>query len=291
MPSTTSINKKILKLRREYDQLRGGKESLLVLLDEAELPESVYNSNAIENSTLTLPETEKILLEMQVSRNISIREVNEAQNLARVTIYIREKAKKEDISKEHIHTLHRMLLGNIDETIAGRFRQEGEYVRVGTHIASAPEHIEELVEEILVEYTTVYDRFILDAIARFHLRFEDIHPFNDGNGRIGRVIMNWQLVRLGFPQIIIRDKEKQLYYHAFREYDAQKKTKTMERIVTLAMMESLHKRIAYLKGGTIIPLVQHAKQLHVSVSAMLNAAKRQTIPAFREKGVWKILVG
>lgn len=291
MPNIPSIHQKIQRLRQEYDRLRGGKESLLILLDEIELPESVYNSNAIENSTLTLPETEKILLEMKVLRNISIREVYEAQNLARVTTYIREKAKKEDISKEHIHTLHRMLLGNIDETIAGRFRQKNEYVRVGTHIAPAPEHIEELVEEIVVEYTTAYDRFILDAIAHFHLRFENIHPFNDGNGRIGRVVMNWQLVRLGFPQIIIRDKEKQLYYRAFREYDAQKKTKTMERIITLAMMESLHKRIAHLKGSTIIPLVQHAKQLRAPVSSMLNAAKRQTIPAFREKGVWKILAG
>ncbi len=285
------MSQKIQKLRQEYDRLRRGKESLLALLDETELSESVYNSNAIENSTLTLPETEKILLEKHISRNVCVREVNEAQNLAQVTTYIREKAKKEDISKEHIHTLHHMLLGNIDEAIAGHFRQEGEYVRVGTHIAPAPEHIEELVEEILIEYTTAYDQFILDGIARFHLCFENIHPFNDGNGRIGRVIINWQLIRLGFPQIIIRDKEKQLYYHAFREYDIQKKTKTMERIIILAVMESLHKRIAYLKGTTIIPLVQHAKQLHVSVSAMLNAAKRQTIPAFREKGVWKILVG
>ena len=76
--------KKIENLQKEYNSLRKGKESLLDIIDEAELPENVYNSNAIENSTLTLKETEKILMEMEISRNISLREVFEAKNLARV---------------------------------------------------------------------------------------------------------------------------------------------------------------------------------------------------------------
>ncbi|MFZ2226375.1 MAG: hypothetical protein WA064_01985 [Candidatus Moraniibacteriota bacterium] len=93
MAITKPIKKHIQELKGEYDKLSKGKESLLVLIDEAEIPESVYNSNAIENSTLTLKETEKILLEMEVSRDVSVREVYEAKNLFRVINYIRNKSR------------------------------------------------------------------------------------------------------------------------------------------------------------------------------------------------------
>lgn len=282
------IKDRIRQLKEEYDRLKIGKESLLKIIDEAEIAESVYNSNAIENSTLTLKETEKILLEMEVSRNVSLREVFEAKNLAQVMEYVRTKSQSEDLSKERILLLHKMLLGNIDESISGRFRKRGEYVRVGTHIAPAPEHIERMIEESLIGYSSDQQTYFSDKIALFHLDFETIHPFNDGNGRIGRVIINYQLYRLNFPGIIIRDKEKQLYYKSFDEYRNNKTTKNMERVIVVALMESLNKRIAYLKGYKIINLTEYAQNSGKSVSTILNAAKRQTIPAFREKGVWKI---
>ena len=286
MSTPSPIKNRIQSLKGEYDHLKINKESLLKIIDEAELPEGVYNSNAIENSTLTLKETEKILLEMEVSRDVSLREVFEAKNLARVIEYITSKS--EELSKELILLLHQMLLGNIDESIAGRFRKKGEYVRIGAFIASAPEHIERKLEEILIEYSSDLNTYFVDKIAKFHLVFELIHPFNDGNGRIGRLLINYQLRQLGFPPVIIRDKEKSKYYLAFKKYQDDRKTKTMERILSLIVMESLHKRITYLKGQTIVELTEYAKNLKENVSSLLNAAKRQTIPAFREKGVWKI---
>lgn len=286
--SASPIKKRIKDLKQEYDRLRIGKDSLLKLIDEVELPEGVYNSNAIENSTLTLKETEKILLEMELSRNVNLREVFEAKNLARVMEYIESKSLVEDLSKESILLLHKMLLGNIDDSIAGRFREKDEYVRIGTYIATTPEHIERKLEELFIEYSSQLDMYFSDKIAKFHLEFETIHPFVDGNGRIGRVLINYQLKRLGFPPIIIRDKEKKIYYLAFTEYEDDKKTKNMERLIMLTIVESLHKRIAYLKGDTIVDLPEYAQNLGQSVSAILNSAKRQTIPAFREKGVWKI---
>jgi len=274
--------------KKEYDRLKVGKESLLLMIDEAELPESVYNSNAIENSTLTLVETEKILLDLKLSRNISIREIFEARNLAKTMSYIRNKVKETDLTKELILLLHEMLLGNIRDDIAGRFRKPGEYVRVATHIAPPPEQVENLIEEILLTYQSDLTSFFLDKITKFHLDFESIHPFNDGNGRMGRTIINFQLSRLGFPIIILRNKGKELYYQAFQEYENQRNSKTMEKVIYLALMESFHKRIAYLRGERIVPLTVYAKEQTDSLSTLLNAAKRQTIPAFREKGVWKI---
>ena len=288
MPTTLPLRNYLQKLKEEYEKLKKGKDSLLALIDEAEIPENIYNSNAIENSTLTLPETEKILLEMEVSRRVSVREVFEAKNLARVVTYIRNKAGEKDLDREMILLLHQMLIGGINDEIAGRFRKTGEYVRVGSHIAPGPEQIEKMIENIFIEYSSNVQSFFSDKIARFHLDFETIHPFIDGNGRIGRIIINYQLQRMGFPPIIIRDKEKQEYYKSFSDYRYGKNTKTMEKIIALAVMESLHKRLAYLRGETIIPLTEYAKQQKKTSPSVLNAAKRQNIRAFRERGVWKI---
>jgi Fic family protein len=288
MPITNPVKKHMQELKDEYDKLRKGKDSLLVLIDEAEIPESVYNSNAIENSTLTLKETEKILLEMEVSRDVSVREVFEAKNLSRVINYIRDKSKEKEIDKEIILLLHQMLIGGINDKIAGRFRKSGEYVRVGTYIAPSPEKVESFIGMALDYYANNLGQYFIDKIAKFHLDFETVHPFNDGNGRIGRALINYQLLMFGFPVIIIRDKEKMEYYKSFGEYRASGKTKTMEKVIALALMESLHKRIAYLKGDEVVKLSDYAKRHIKSVNTLLNAARRQSIPAFREKGVWKI---
>jgi Fic family protein len=289
MPITKPIRDRIQVLKTEYDKLKQGKESLLELIDEVEISESVYNSNAIENSTLTLKETEKILLEMEVSREVSVREVYEAKNLSRVITYIKNKTKDTQLSRELVLLLHEMLIGGINDEFAGRFRKIGEYVRVGKHIAPAPEEIEKMFATILGEYmNNISRKYFADKIAKFHLDFETIHPFCDGNGRIGRTLINYQLLRLDLPMIIIRDKEKARYYKAFDEYRQQNDTRTMEKVLTLALTESLHKRITYLKGVQIMRLSDFAKDSLQSFPALLNAARRQNIPAFREKGIWKI---
>ena len=288
MATTQPTKDHIQALKREYDTLRKGREALLSMIDEVEVPENVYNSNAIENSTLTLKETEKILLEQALSRNVSVREIFEAKNLARVIEYKRTRVKDSELDKDLNLRLHQMLIGGIDDNISGRFRQQGEYVRVGTHIAPAPERVEQMMDDLLVSYSSDLSSYFLDRIARFHLDFETIHPFCDGNGRLGRVIMNFQLLQFGLPRVIIRNSEKERYYQAFRDYNDGKKTKTMEGILSLALMEALHKRLSYLKGQVITRLSDYIKQNGLSGPAVTNAARRQSIPAFREKGVWKI---
>jgi len=288
MAITKPIKDHIQALKAQYDVLRQGKDSLLVMIDEAEAPESVYNSNAIENSTLTLKETEKILLDMEVARDVSVREVYEAKNLARVIGYIHNKAKEMEVGRELMLLLHQMLVGGIDDKIAGRFRSPGEYVRVGTHVAPAPEDVEKLIGAAIAEYTSNLSAYFLDKIAKFHLDFETIHPFCDGNGRIGRVLISYQLQCLGFPMIIIRDREKKEYYKSFGDYRDDKNTKTLEKVVSLGLLESLHKRITYLKGDKVIKLSEYTKSHAKSASAITNAARRQNVPAFREQGIWKI---
>ena len=129
-----------------------GKESLIKILSEVEVSEQVYNSNAIENSTLSLEETEKILLQIDLDRYITEREIFEAKNLARVVEYIEKKSKESELGIDVILSLHKMLISNIRDEIAGRFREGNEYVRVGSHIAPAPQEIKGGLEKMFAEY-------------------------------------------------------------------------------------------------------------------------------------------
>lgn len=271
-----------------YQTKRADKVSLLNMIDDVEIAERVYNSNAIENSTLSLPETEKILHQLEISRHISLREVFEARNLAQVYEYIKQTAPQQPLTISMILLLHKMLITNIRDDIAGRFRKNNEMVRVGNHIGIPTEFIEQRVQELLIRYNSEIDTPFIHRVAQLHAEFESIHPFLDGNGRIGRVINNYLLIREEFPPIIVRNKDKESYYSALRSFDDSHSVKPIIRIVELAVLESLHKRIAYLDGLEIIPLSKQANNGKSTFPALLNAAKRQTIPAFREKGVWKI---
>ncbi|PJA56018.1 cell filamentation protein Fic, partial [Candidatus Roizmanbacteria bacterium CG_4_9_14_3_um_filter_33_18] len=161
-------------------------------------------------------------------------------------------------------------------------------VRVGEHIGLPPEFIEGRIQEILINYNSKIEIPFIHRVAMLHTEFESIHPFIDGNGRMGRVINNYLLTREGFPPIIVRNKEKESYYKALRSYDDFQDYKPMIRVVELSALESLHKRLAYLDGLEIIPLAKYAENNQSSFHSLLNSARRQAIPAFREKGVWKI---
>ncbi len=281
-------DERIDELQSRYLAGRDDKQALLRLIDEAEVGEHVYNSNAIENSTLTLEETDKILHQIDLDRYISERELFEAKNLARVVEYIRHKAPAEDLSLDLIRLLHKMLMSNIRDDIAGRFRVDGEWVRVGSHIAADPQHITSLLRDALITYFSSTREPIVRRIARFHLSFEHVHPFVDGNGRIGRVLNNFLLTRDRHVPINIKFLDRQQYYDAFKEFDTKGQTKIMETIIRNTLCSAYHKRLAYLDGKQIIPLKDYAKQSSQSHQNLINKAKRQTIEAFWEKGMWKI---
>jgi len=288
MAKTLNVFNKVNSLRERYYEASFGKGALIKLIAEAEVAEQVYNSNAIENSTLTLEETEKILLQIDLERFITEREIFEAKNLARVVSYIDKRAKEQELALEVILSLHKMLISNIRDDIAGRFRKDDEYVRVGSHIAPAPKEIIDRLEKMVSEYNATSYESIIKRIARLHLAFEYTHPFIDGNGRIGRVINNYLLIREGFVPINIKFIDRVKYYEAFNEFDKKGATAIMEEIVAKALTNSYHKRLAYLEGKKIITLSEYAKENKISHANLINKATRQTIEAFLEKNVWKI---
>jgi Fic family protein len=288
MTKILKVFNKINSLRERYYKASIGKDALVRLISEAEVAEQVYNSNAIENSTLTLEETEKILLQIDLDRFITEREIFEAKNLARVVSYIDKRAKEKELTLEVILSLHKMLISNIRDDVAGRFREGNEFVRVGTHIAPNPKEVVGRLEKMLEEYNAQSHENIIKRIAKLHLAFEYTHPFIDGNGRIGRVINNYLLLREGFVPINIKFIDRKKYYAAFKEFDEKGAATVMEEIVGKALTNSYHKRLAYLEGKEIVTLADYAKKNKLSHSNLINKANRQTIEAFLEKGVWKI---
>jgi Fic family protein len=288
MPRKAEIYTNIDVLHERFKKASKNQQSLLRVLTEAEIPEHVYNSNAIENSTLTLEETEKILLQLDLDRYVTEREIFEAKNLARVMAYLEGNTNKK-LTDKSILLFHKMLLGNIGDDIAGRWRTGNEWVRVGSHIGADPAEVKKRIKEaIKAFYTADEDESVITRIARFHLEFEHIHPFVDGNGRIGRLLNNYLLLEAGYVPINVAFVNRTQYYDALRAYDDKEDTKAMEGIIGLALSNSLHKRLAYLEGKQIITLNEYSKQEKQVHANLINKAKRQTIAAFLEKGIWKI---
>jgi Fic family protein len=279
---------KIEALRKQYVSLSVGNETLLKEITLTEIPEMVYHSNAIENSTLTLEDTEKILLGGIIGRNIQVREVFEAKNLATLTEIFIEKSNAK-LNIKLILSGHKTLLTSIDDSIAGRFRHGKEWVRVGNHLGANPQFVAMLMQELVDKFNENKSTYFLDDLAYFHAAFETIHPFVDGNGRMGRVLINFQLMNLGLPPIIIQNKSKHTAYHPlFTQFQSTMKFGGFSNLFALLLLEALHKRITLLTAKRIIPLALWALENGIKLNVAANKAKRQTIPAFRLREKWMI---
>ena len=122
-----------------------------------------------------------------------------------------------------------------------------------------------LLEKMLSEYNATNHENIIKRIAKLHLVFEYTHPFCDGNGRIGRVINNYLLIREGFVPINIKFIDRNKYYDAFKEFDEKGATGIMEEIVGKALTNSYHKRLAYLDGAQIMTLAEYGKMTKIYI--------------------------
>ena len=279
---------RINSLSEEYRKLAIKHKEAIKELTISELPEMVYNSNAIENSTLTLEDTEDILIRNQIRTDHEIREIYEAKNLASAMEYLMDNPEKE-ISVELILKLHKALLTNIRDEIAGRFRSGKEWVRVGAHIGANPEFVNGFIHDLVRDYNSDNGEYFLEKIAYFHAEFENIHPFGDGNGRIGRLLVSEQLDMLGLPPIIIPNKSKfDEYYPALDEYTKSDKVDKLTELFASLLIEALYRRIAKLTAKKIIPVADWAKNNNINLQSATNKAIRGTIPAFRIRGHWMI---
>lgn len=170
-----------------------------------------YNTNAIEGSTITLEEARQIL-EDKIAPNKPLRDIRETESHAKVFLEMLKTTEK--ISKKLLLKWHKDIFGETKPDIAGRFRNYP--VRVGIYIAPDWQDLEKLMEQLIkfVNESKLNGSKLnpVELAARAHYRFEKIHPFGDGNGRIGRLVMNYILWNSDYPMLIIEYKDRKSYY-------------------------------------------------------------------------------
>jgi Fic family protein len=167
-----------------------------------------YNTNAIEGSTITLAEA-RLILEDKVAPSKSIRDIRETESHA--AVFLQMLKTQENLSEQLLLKWHENIFGETKPDIAGQFRSY--QVRVGPYVAPDWKKVEKLIKQ-LVLFVNESKLNAVEVAARAHYTFEKVHPFGDGNGRIGRLLMNFILWKNGYPMLIIEYKKRKSYYKA-----------------------------------------------------------------------------
>lgn len=228
-------------------KLRPLNESEIKRLQEDFIIENTYDSNAIEGSTITLDETHMIIKEGITVGGKSIKEHLEIIGYKEAFDFIVDVAKTEtDLTEKTIQEIHYLVLQD-NKQARGRYRNVP--VRVGSHIAPQPYLVKPQMERLLENNQDWLKDNIITAVSKFHLEFETIHPFIDGNGRTGRLILNLELIKNGYLPINIKYNDIEKYFNCFNEYrkDDSKDISQMVRLVANYQLEELDKHISILE--------------------------------------------
>ena len=207
------INKKLEAIKKHF---QAEWKKIPESVKEKELEEIsiafAYNTNAIEGSTITLEEAREIIHD-KISPNKPTRDIREIENHNKV--FLQMLKKNEKVTKGLFLMWHKNVFGDTKPDIAGKFRDY--LVRVGSHLAPDWQDVGNLMKN-LVEFICKNKKMNpVELAGRTHYQFEKIHPFGDGNGRIGRLLMNFILWHNGYPVLIIEYKKRKSYYKALQK--------------------------------------------------------------------------
>lgn len=235
--SSDSLVSLIEKKKAMLDNRRPLTDGEVQRLYEDFMVEYTYNSNAIEGNTLTLRETDMVLRGLTINQK-SIKDHMEAVGhkdaFYFVVDLVKEKAELTEYVIKQIHSL----------VLADKPMDRGIYRRVPVRILGAhtepvqPYLIEQKMNELLLDYRGD-DRNIAEKLAFFHIKFEGIHPFIDGNGRTGRLLINLELMKAGYPPIDIKFTDRKRYYDAFDAYHRKNDLSQMTKLFAEYLNERL----------------------------------------------------
>ena len=210
-----SLIEQIITKKAELDKRRPLTAGELERLNEDFAVEYTYNSNAIEGNTLTLRETDMVLKGLTIDQK-PLKDHMEAVGHKEAFDYVSELAKsKASLTESVIKQIHSLVL-------ADKPQDRGVYRRVPVRIIGAknepapPYLIKMKMDDLLFQYSNSTQN-ILEKLAEFHIGFESIHPFIDGNGRTGRLIVNLELMKAGYPPIDIKFTDRMRYYDSFED--------------------------------------------------------------------------
>ena len=222
-------------LLKRVEESRMGYKEILRKLSKKQMQDVIdrftinftYESNAIEGNSLTLKDVTMILHEGKIVKAKDLREVYETLNTREaIELLIKKKIK---VNEKDILKLHEVLMKNTG--IAPGYKQFPNFL-LGRKVKTIPP--EKVIEEMksLIEWYQENEKFHpLERAALFHGRFERIHPFEDGNGRVGRMLINVILVSNGYPPLIIRKSHRLAYFSALEAFDNGHKEKLIRFLV------------------------------------------------------------
>ena len=280
------------KLKR-LNNLRPISSALLEKLKERFEIEMTYNSNAIEGNSLTLQETYWVIQQGITVKEKPLKDHLEAKNHKEALDFLYDLIDYDHpstISEHLIKTLHSLVIQNIDREIAGRYRNRDVFISGSDHTPpksiNVPKQMEELIQWAK---TNIKKMNIVEFSALFHHKFVHIHPFEDGNGRTGRLLMNIFLMQYGFPIAIIQKNDRKKYYRAltFADYG---KYKSLVDFIAQAVLRSLNIYLDVLEPSETkeewISLAEAAKHFPYSQAYLGKLAKEGKIDSHKIKRNW-----
>ncbi len=278
---------------KQLNKLRPISSALLLKLKERFEVEMTYNSNAIEGNTLTLKETYWVIQQGITVKGKSLKDHLEAKNHHEALSYLYEMVEhgsSQTISEHMIKSLHALVLQNIDQNIAGRYRNVDVFITGTDHTPPSgievPHKMEELIQWARKNHRKLN---VIEFAAIFHHRFVHIHPFQDGNGRVGRLLMNIFLMQYGFPLTIIQKNDRQKYYRVLAAADSGN-YKPLVLFVAQAVLRSLKIYLDVLTPSkekeNLISLAEATKYCTYSQAYLGKLAKEGKLEAIKIKRNW-----
>ncbi|WP_334300842.1 Fic family protein [Diplocloster agilis] len=212
----------------ELDSRRPLTEGEMERLTEEFVVEYTYNSNAIEGNTLTLRETDLVLRGLTIDRK-PLKDHMEAVGHKEAFDFVLDLVKEQvPLSESIIKQIHYLVLADKKDD-RGVYRRIPVKIMGAKHEPLQPYLIQPKMEQLLESYSNSTEH-IIRRLARFHIEFEGIHPFIDGNGRTGRLLVNLELMKAGYPPIDIKFTDRISYYNAFDEYHVKHNLEAMEKL-------------------------------------------------------------
>lgn len=226
--SKESLLAQIDRKKVELDSRRPLTAGEFARLNEEFIVEYTYNSNAIEGNTLTLRETDLVLRGLTIDSK-PMKDHMEAVGHKEAFDFVSELVKDNvPISEGIIKQIHYLVLADKRED-RGVYRRVPVRIMGAQHEPVQPYLIKPKMEQLLYDFAASTEH-IVTKLARFHIEFEGIHPFIDGNGRTGRLLVNLELMKSGFPPIDIKFTDRIAYYNAFDEYYVKHNLSLMENL-------------------------------------------------------------
>ncbi len=292
--------KRLTEKKKKLDSLKPLKKDVFYQLEEWLKVELTYSSNAIEGNTLTRRETAEVI-EKGINAVVSgkpFKDLLEARNHADALDFVKElsdiRKSHQFIAEEDIKDIHKIILLGIVDEWAGVYRQVEIFIRGSNTEFPLPKEVSALMKKFIRWLQDQQETHPVRVAAEAHFKFESIHPFRDGNGRTGRLLMNLILILNGYPMAIVRNEERANYLATFdsaRNHDMQPFYDLIEESVG----RSLDAYINAAEGKAVLPgLMGETTQSeggNLLKIGQLAKATNETIPTIRywtKEGLLKV---